>query len=263
MIEISTDHANEILERGYTIIPDVLTADHLEIARAALQEIFDSEAPFARQKEWHTNVFQVAYLLPQKHRAFRSIGLNPRLLPIIQQVLGRGCNLSNVNGLTMIPGGDTQKLHMDAFESSPGTCIYINALHCLDDFTQANGSTRVVPYSHKKVWTRDTLTPDMEKQAIYLTAKAGSVIAYNGALLHAGSRNTTDKPRRALHLFYHRSWAKPQWDYPRSMSADVIAQLTTEEKRLFGFYSAPPLYDPATHEVARPFGDDPGTKKQP
>src|ERR1700689_1393023 len=107
MIEISTDHANEILERGYTIIPDVLTADHLETARAALQEIFDSEAPFARQKEWHTNVFQVAYFLPQKHRAFRSIGLNLRLLPIIQQVLGRNCNLSNVNGLTMIPGGDT------------------------------------------------------------------------------------------------------------------------------------------------------------
>ena len=175
------------LKHGYTIIPDVLTADPLQTARAALQEIFDSEASFARQKEWHTNVFQVAYLLPEKHRVFRSIGLNPRLLPIIQQVLGRGCNLSNVNGLTMIPGGDTQKLHMDAFESSPGTCIYINALHCLDDFTQANGSTRtVVPYSHKKVWTRETLTPDMEKQSINLTAKAGSVIAYNGALFMPG-----------------------------------------------------------------------------
>jgi ectoine hydroxylase-related dioxygenase (phytanoyl-CoA dioxygenase family) len=149
---------------------------------------------------------------------------------------------------------------MDAFESSPGTCIYINALHCLDDFTQANGSTRVMPYSHKKTWTRETLTTDLEEQAIYLTAKAGSVIAYDGALLHAGSRNTTDKPRRALHLFYHRSWAKPQWDYPRSMSADTVAQLTTEEKRLFGFYSAPPIYDPATHEIARPFGDDPGIK---
>jgi len=68
--------------------------------------------------------------------------------------------------------------------------------------------------------------------------------------------------RRALHLFYHRSWAKPQWDYPRSMSANVIGQLTVDEKRLFGFYSAPPLYDPATHEVFQPFGKYPTATSQ-
>jgi len=252
---MSVDHASEILDRGYTIIPDVLDAQQVQTARDALQQIFDAEAPFSREKNWHTNVYQVAYLLPQKHPVFRSIGLNPRLFPIIQQVLGRNCNLSNVNGLTMTPGGETQKLHMDAFESSPGTCIYINALHCLDDFTEANGGTRVVPYSHRKVWTRENLTPEVESQAIYVSAKAGSVIAYNGALLHAGSKNTTDKPRRALHLFYHRSWAKPQWDYPRSFSPEVAAQLSQDEKRLFGFYSTPQIYNPVTHDVVKPFGE--------
>jgi ectoine hydroxylase-related dioxygenase (phytanoyl-CoA dioxygenase family) len=125
-------------------------------------------------------------------------------------------------------------------------------LHCLDDFTKANGATRVVPESHKTVWTRQNLTPDLESQAIYLTARAGSVIAYNGALLHAGSRNTTDLPRRALHLYYHRAWAKPQWDYPRSFSPEVIAQLSREQKQLFGFFSVPQVYNPVTHEIARP-----------
>src|SRR5262249_17121641 len=152
------------------------------------------------------------------------------------------CNLSNINGLTMTPGGQTQALHLDAPESTPGNCIYINALHCLDDFTKENGATRVVPGSHQKIWHKQNLTPELENQPFYLTAKAGSVIAYNGALLHAGSSNGTDKPRRALHFFYHRPWARPQWDYPRSFSPDVIAQLSEEEKELYGFFSTPAVY---------------------
>jgi ectoine hydroxylase-related dioxygenase (phytanoyl-CoA dioxygenase family) len=259
--EMSNKYADEILDRGYTIIPDVLDAAQLATARDALQEVFDSEKEIAKKKNWQNNIYQVAYLLPQKQEIFRSLGLNPRLLPIVQEILGQNCNLSNVNGLTMTPGGETQKLHMDAFESTPGTCVYINALHCLDDFTEANGGTRVVPNSHTRVWTKQNLTPEMEKEAIYLSAKAGSVIAYNGALLHAGSRNTTDKPRRALHLYYHRAWAKPQWDYPRSISPEVAEKLTIAQKRLFGFYGAPPIYNPVTHEVARPFGEDPALKQ--
>jgi ectoine hydroxylase-related dioxygenase (phytanoyl-CoA dioxygenase family) len=249
---VTTDHAQEILDRGYTVIPDVLDAEQLRVARNALEEIFTAETTVGKERNWHNNIYKVAYLLPQKHPVFRSIGLNPRLLPIIQTVLGNNCTLSNVNGMTMTPGGETQKLHMDAFESTPGTCVYINALHCLDDFTRANGGTRLVPGSHHKVWARESITADLESQAIYVEAKAGSVIAYNGALLHAGSRNTTEMPRRALHLYYHRHWAKPQWDYPRSFSAEVIAQLSADEKRLFGFSAAPQIYDPVTHQIVKP-----------
>ena len=253
MAERTEQHAQEILTQGYTVIPNVLDERQIKTALTALEEIFAAEAEVGKKRNWHNNTYKVAYLLPQKHAFFRSMGTNPNLLPIIQKVLGEDCNLSNVNGLGMTPGGEVQKLHMDAFESTPGTCVYINALHCLDDFNQANGGTRLVPGSHHKVWTRANITPEVEAQAVYMTAKAGSVIAYNGALLHAGSRNSTTLPRRALHLYYHRSWAKPQWDYPRSFSPDVLAQLTADEKKLFGFGSIPPVYDVVTHDTVRPF----------
>jgi ectoine hydroxylase-related dioxygenase (phytanoyl-CoA dioxygenase family) len=251
---MKSEHAREILDQGYTVIPGVLDAEQVLAARAALEQIFARESEIGRERNWHNNVYKVAYFLPQKHAMFRGLGLNERLVPIIREILGKGCNLSNVNGLTMTPGGETQRLHLDAFESTPGTCVYINALHCLDDFSEANGGTRVVPGSHKKVWPREMITEEVEREAIYLSAKAGSVIAYDGALLHAGSRNGTDQPRRALHLFYHRSWAKPQWDYPRSFTTDVSAQLTTEQKSLFGFFDLPPIYNVATDKVVRPMG---------
>jgi ectoine hydroxylase-related dioxygenase (phytanoyl-CoA dioxygenase family) len=241
--------AHEILTQGYTVIPNVLTEAEIVACRDALEAIFLEEAEVGRRLNWHNQSFKVAYMLAQKHPIFPRLALNPKLLPILQSVLGKDCNLSNVNGLDMVPGGEPQSLHQDASESTPGTCIYVNALHCLDDFHQANGSTRLIPHSQKEHWPGEKITGDLESKAIYVQAPAGSVIAYDGALLHAGSRNTTNKSRRALHFFYHRAWAKPQWDLPRSLTPDVVARMTEDEKRLFGFYSVPRLYNPVTHEV--------------
>ncbi|HEX4488110.1 MAG TPA: phytanoyl-CoA dioxygenase family protein [Terriglobales bacterium] len=251
MDETSERHGSEIRDQGYTIIPNVLDDERVRQGSEALDQIFSRESDVGKRHNWHNESFKVAYMLAQKHPLFRQMGLNPKLLPIIQSVLGRDCNLSNINGLTMIPGGEPQHLHLDASESTPGTCVYINAVYCLDDFNQANGGTRLIPHSQHEHWRQEKITPELESKAIYMNAPAGSVIAYDGALLHAGSRNTTDKSRRALHFFYHRSWAKPQWDQPRSFTPDVIAQMTDDEKRLFGFYSVPRLYDPVTHEIVQ------------
>ena len=249
MDSVVQTHVNEILTQGYTIIPSVLSDAEIAQCRDALDAIFLDETEVGLRHKWHNNAFKVAYMLAQKHPVFRRMALNPKLLPTIQTVLGQDCNLSNVNGLAMVPGGEPQSLHQDASESTPGTCVYLNAVHCLDDFNQANGATRLIPQSQHEYWPREKNTADLESKAIYIHAKAGSVIAYDGALLHGGSRNTTEKSRRALHFFYHRSWAKPQWDLPRSFTPDVVAQMTDDEKRLFGFYSVPRLYNLLTHEI--------------
>lgn len=245
-------HVLEILEQGYTVIPNVLDAAQLATARTALDHIFLAEADIGLKRNWHNNIYKVAYMLPQKHPCFRAMAMNPRLLPMIQRVLGDDCNLSNINGLAMTPGGDFQKLHMDAFQSTPGLCVYINALHCLDDFTLANGATRLVPGSHMQIWKNGNIPPEIESQAVSMTASAGSVIAYNGALLHAGSRNTTASPRRAVHLYFHRSWAKPQWDMPRSLTPEVLAKMDAEEKRLYGYDNMPLIYDVNSHRIVQP-----------
>ena len=49
-------------------------------------------------------------MLPQKHALFRSFAQNPRVLPLMQLLLGRQCVLGSLNGLTMTPGGGGQPL---------------------------------------------------------------------------------------------------------------------------------------------------------
>lgn len=237
-------HAKEIEERGYTIIPDVLTAAQVARLRRSLDEVFESESDIAEARHWKTHQYRVAYMLAGKHDDFRRLPSNPRVLEIMKRVLGRGVNLASTNGLTMTPGGSIQELHRDQAMSIPGHVITINALHCLDDFTKENGGTRLVPFSHMKVTKgRLELDDEHEKEAVYMEAPAGSVIAYAGSLLHAGSRNTTDQPRRAVHLFYTRSWYKPQWDFPHSLPPAVIDDLSDAEKHLFGFGTQPNMFD--------------------
>lgn len=237
-------HAAEIRERGYTIVENVLNADELDEAREVLQSIFEREAPIAEDRGWLSEMWRVTYLLPQKHELFRRFPLNPRVLPLMRKVLGDNCVLASLNGLTMRPGGQTQNLHIDAHESTPGTTLFINALHCLDDFTRANGCTRVIPGSQRWIWRRPEPNWRMyEPETVHLEAPAGSLIAYDGALVHAGSKNNTDQPRRAIHAFYSKPWVKPQWDYRRSLSEDVVATLTPEQRKLLALDRFVPYYD--------------------
>jgi ectoine hydroxylase-related dioxygenase (phytanoyl-CoA dioxygenase family) len=237
------EHAFNLCTRGYAVIEGVLDKNQIAEAITALDEIFVREKELGPKRGWHNETYKVSYLLPQKHPLFRTFCLNDRLLPLMRRILGETCVLASLNGLSMTPGGKTQELHIDQNESTPGSVLYINALHALDDFTIENGCTRVVPYSHHRMWHKEIDKASIEREAVYLEAPAGSVIAYSGGLFHAGSRNKTDKPRRAIHPFFSRAWVRPQWDYSKSLSPDVIAQLSEEQKRLFGFYAQAGWYD--------------------
>jgi ectoine hydroxylase-related dioxygenase (phytanoyl-CoA dioxygenase family) len=241
-------HAHELQTQGYTIVHDVLTAHEIEAARTALDEIFEREKELGRQRNWHTDMHRAAYMLPQKHPLFRQIPLNPRVLPLMRKVLGDDCVLSSINGMTMSEGGKAQPLHLDQPQSVPGIVLNINALYTLDDFTRANGCTRVVPFSQDRVVKQPVDQAAEEKNAIYLEAPVGSLIAFNGGIIHAGSANTTNRPRRCLHAYYCRSWVRPQWDYPASLTPDVVATLNDTQRRLFGFHPPEERYD-ATNDT--------------
>jgi ectoine hydroxylase-related dioxygenase (phytanoyl-CoA dioxygenase family) len=245
------EHAAELRTVGYTVMEQALDSGQIDAANTALEEIFERESGIGPQRGWHNQSYKVAYMLPQKHALFRTFALNPRVLPLMQMLLGKNCVLASLNGLTMTPGGTTQALHIDQNETIPGSVLYINALHCLDPFTRENGCTRVIPKSQDRVWIKGLDHTEFEKEVVYLEAPAGSLIAYNGGLWHAGSQNRTSRPRRAIHAFYSRPWVRPQWDYSKSLSPDVIAAMTEEQKRLFGLYAQPGWYDYTTDQEMR------------
>ncbi len=143
-------YTTELTELGYTMIPDIMSREQASAARDALDQVFEREKPIADERGWHTNAYRVAYMLIQKHPFFRTVPMNPRLLEFVRALLGKEAILATLNGMTMAQGGKPQPLHLDQEMHVPSVILNINCLHTLDDFTKANGCTRVVPRSQNR-----------------------------------------------------------------------------------------------------------------
>ncbi|WP_433724581.1 phytanoyl-CoA dioxygenase family protein [Actinoplanes sp. CA-051413] len=108
--------------------------------------------------------------------------------------------------------GEEVRKHSDAayFESRGFSRVLTVAL-CLDDCPAEAGALRVWPGSHRAIIEHvptaeqgpvvpDESLPDFA--AVTLTGEAGTVLAWDSALVHASGPNQTTKPRRLLVLGY-------------------------------------------------------------
>jgi ectoine hydroxylase-related dioxygenase (phytanoyl-CoA dioxygenase family) len=231
-----------IADDGFATIPGVLDDDAVAQALRALDDVFEQERDIAATREWLTDEYLVSYALPIKHPAFLELVAHPTLTAIARGVLGADCLLAAFNGLSMVPGGRAQPLHADHPEPAPGTCLYLHLVCALDPFDAANGATRVVAGTHRRAVAPDR-TAAHEAEAEVVEMPAGSVLAFDGSLLHAGSANRTDQPRRALHVFFCRRWVRPHWDFPAMVPPDVAAGLDDERRELLGFTARPARFD--------------------
>lgn len=117
------------------------------------------------------------------------------------------------------------RFHRDVRTWAGDFRLMLNMLVMLDDFTEANGATRVVPGSHLHAARPDDA--ELERRAIQVTGTAGDVLLFDSNLWHAAAPNRTDRSRRALTLTFTRPFMKQQLDYPRLLGEDY-----TEDPRL-------------------------------
>jgi ectoine hydroxylase-related dioxygenase (phytanoyl-CoA dioxygenase family) len=94
--------------------------------------------------------------------------------------------------------------------------IAMNALLCLDPFRQDNGATWVIPASHH--WDVCPSIETMQRLGVQITAPAGSYLVMNAMVFHAGGRNTSALPRRAVNHLYSRAFVRQQIDIPSALN---------------------------------------------
>ncbi len=167
---------------------------------------------------------------------FRVTLTDPTLLAAAQHVIGRPFKLTALNGRSSLPGFGLQGLHPDWEKAvAPGEYSIVNSMWMLDDFTEDNGATRVVPGSHRSGRVpRDDLSDPLDRhpEEIKLLAPAGSVAIFNAHVWHGGTRNDTDQPRRVLHCAFIAREFPQQTDQRASLSPATIERLTDAERYL-------------------------------
>jgi ectoine hydroxylase-related dioxygenase (phytanoyl-CoA dioxygenase family) len=229
MIERALD---ELGTQGYTMLHGLVSPERLERLRMALNQVYQEEAHVPRQTA-EAGCLR-GYNLVRRDALFREALQQPEIVALAEAVLGKDCILHSFESRSALPGGGQQSLHRDMpfVEAVP---LSINVVWMLDDFTEENGATRVVPGSHRRAEGPEPgrVYPD----EFLAVAPAGTLLAFNTLTWHGGGPNRTERIRRAFHVHYCRSWVKPQRDHPRSMDAESLADATPLLIRLLGYHS--------------------------
>jgi ectoine hydroxylase-related dioxygenase (phytanoyl-CoA dioxygenase family) len=223
---------------GYAVVDASLDAATL----AALSEAFER----ARQKAAAAHGGQAALAAIDEHNtirlplayepAFLALAANPRILRVCRELVADYVTLNQQNGIINPPNGQRynqgswhRDLPYQHFTSSRP--LAINALFCLDAFTLDNGATKVLPASHREeAFPSDAF---IARQAVQVTAPAGSFIVLDCMMFHTGGVNTTATERRAVNHVYTIPLLRQQIELRDALGDDFTAD--PQLRKLLGF----------------------------
>jgi ectoine hydroxylase-related dioxygenase (phytanoyl-CoA dioxygenase family) len=194
------NHIERIRRDGYTVLERVLPP-------ASVARIVAELTPYLQRRHMGRNEFEGlhserVYALLAKAPAVAELVEHPAVLELVDGLLPRNYLLSAALAIKVHPGETPQDFHIDDAAGSAGHGLFarprepfgVSAIWALDDFTQTNGATEVIPGSHQ--WGPER-TPDAA-QAVKVIMPAGSVLVLAGNLLHRGGANTSNAARLAI-----------------------------------------------------------------
>jgi ectoine hydroxylase-related dioxygenase (phytanoyl-CoA dioxygenase family) len=231
------DVAGAIDRDGYAIVEHLLSPDEAKAKRAELTRIL-SETPVGRN-DFEGFKTRRIYALFAKTRAFDGPATHPLVLGVLDRVLGPSYQLSAPVGIEISPGETAQVLHTDDGIypiAKPHPEIVLNTMWALDDFTEQNGATRVVPGSH-----RSPERPPEDAQIEMATMPAGSVMFFTGSVFHGGGANQSDKPRLGTILEYVSGWLRPQENHVLAVPQDTVRTQEPRLQEMLGYNIHPPF----------------------
>ena len=197
---------------GYAIVEGALSPSET----AALRERMVQQAlgEDSRGEGFHDDTAnQRLWMLPNKGRVFRDLILHPVAEEFMGHLLGPDFLLSSLTGNIARPGGTPMYLHRD--QGYVGfwtpTPLAANIAWMLDDFTDANGGTRLAPGSHL---TEKKPSEYPLGDTVAAEGPAGSALIMDGRLTHGTGANRTDAQHRHAILAYHcRPFVRQQENY--------------------------------------------------
>ena len=223
-------------ERGYCIVPGVLAPAEIAALKARLVEQAAGER--ARGVAFHdggaTHPNQRVWMLMNKGRVFRDLMLHPIIEQLMGHLLGPDFILSSFTANVAHPGGEPMVLHTDQgyvgfWTPKP---VVANIAWMLDDFTEANGGTRLAPTSHldqtatprSSAYTQaqPANMPTLE-DTVGAEGKAGSILCFDGRIWHGTGANRTQGSRHALLSYHCRPFIRQQENFVLGLDPAIRA----------------------------------------
>ena len=259
---------NALIHDGCCVIDAVLEADQ----HAKLKQDLDAhlDAIPDCQGDFYGYATKRLGLLFNKSDIFHSMALQSSILAVMDHFLLPSCSQYQINltqAISIGPDEPRQIMHQDdpMFPFlHPGTEIMLNCMWAIDDFTETNGSTVLVPGSH--TWPRqeslNLALNDLPADQIALgTMKAGSVLIYLGSLFHCGGRNETQERRCGAVISYSLGWLRQAENAYLGYSLADLQLMPANLQELIGYFVHKPNLGSINGRHPLDFVTDPANPK--
>jgi ectoine hydroxylase-related dioxygenase (phytanoyl-CoA dioxygenase family) len=229
-------YKGELEEQGYCLVRDALEPTQLEELRETLVRVAAAEVANGTDYVYEHGANQRVWVLLNKGRCFEQLVQHEIALELVGHLLGPSFLLSNVNANITGPGGKPMFLHSDQDyvpSPFPTYALVTNVMWFLDEFTDENGATRIVPRSHKLLQH-----PDYTRQydTVAVTGPPGTAMVFHGALWHqTGANRTRDQKRHGILTYYCRPFMRQQENFFKSLDDAVLARATQRLRQLLGY----------------------------
>jgi ectoine hydroxylase-related dioxygenase (phytanoyl-CoA dioxygenase family) len=238
------DHPDQIaaavLAEGVAIIERAAPVQVMSDLLAELQPHVDATPPGTNTFAGR-NTRRVGSLLARSPSA-RQLAAHPLVLAVCDRTLGPNAPTYQLHLTQLIdigPDEPAQQLHRDqwAWDHFPfptGFEVEVSTIWAANDFTEANGATRVIPGSNR--WADDqAVDHDMTVAA---AMPAGSVVVYTGSVFHGGGANRSEGRRAGVNIDYCLGWLRQEENQYLSCPPDVARTLPIDLARLAGYRRA-------------------------
>ena len=210
-------HLEEISILGYTVLENILPGEDLVTCRKKLDELLTVQEKETGKEE----LKKISELnLVRCPLAYDDYFLKPavheKVLEVIRNTVGNYFVLHLQNGIINMPNEEHHQSswhrdlpHQDFVISKP---LAVSALYCIDDFSAQTGGTFLLPYSHKL--DQMPSASFIEKNAVQVNAKAGSVLVFDAMMFHKAGYNSSKQIRRGINHVYVSGILKQQINLP-------------------------------------------------
>lgn len=222
---------------GYVILEGLLSPEECEEVRGAVTPLLahTGRNPF----EGHRT--QRVYRVLNKTRACDRLVDHPRILALLDRLFLPNYLLSMLQVININSGEKAQLLHPDdAFYPVPRPRPALGAatIWAIDEFTDDNGTTVVLPGSHRWDDARKPTEHDVHEAAVM---PEGSCVFFTGTLWHGGGANHSGRDPLAVTAQYCEPWLRPQEAFTLSTTRETAREISEDIRRMLGYSIHPPF----------------------
>ena len=237
---IDQEQVDFFVENGYVAVPDVVDADELEELKSDIIKLArggypcDNIEPISDAVD-DTEVLKSILCIHQPHFVSPVIERyvrHPQICGILSQITAAHLpwwdgSVKCMQSMYFVkpPNFQGQAWHQDEIYIPTRDRSLIGAWIAVDDATQENGCLWIIPGSHKTGYLYPQREHDKseefdfapesygfdERAEVPVEVKAGTLVFFNGYLLHRSRKNRSEVYRRVLVNHYCNAWSLLPW----------------------------------------------------